>query len=163
MWGVQSVPPKALGPWCHGETGVKLDWWSNLLCDLEGVTSPLWSSVTSVCCGNWQSVIDTFLVPHLMSSEWGGRTVHLQSVCVYVCLWEEGAVWGQCWPLGPPGLFPCRMTGHACQEGYHLATLPPCPGSLRWTLALEGQVPVTCLEAASPSGQTGPSLTPQLP
>ena len=54
------------------------------------------------------------------------------------------------------------MTGHTCQ-GYHLATLPPCPGVLRWTLALEGQVPVTCLEAASPSGQTGPSLTPQLP
>lgn len=73
----------AMVPW--GSLGADW-WWSNLLCDLERVTSPLWSSVTSVCCGNWGSVLDTFLVPHVMSSEWGGLTVHLQSVCVCVCV-----------------------------------------------------------------------------
>lgn len=36
------------------------------------------------------------------------------------------------------------MTGHTCRDGCHLVTLLPCPGSPRWTLTLEGQVPVTC-------------------
>ena len=89
--------------------------------------------------------------------------MHPQCVCVCV-FGRRGQCEGWCWHLGPHGLSSCRMTGHTFQEGRHLATLlPPCPGSPRWTLALEGQVPVTCLEAVFRSRQTGLSLTPQFP
>lgn len=43
-------------------------WWSNLLYDLGQDTSCLWSSITSLCFGNCQSVIDTlFLTAHPQS------------------------------------------------------------------------------------------------
>ena len=65
-------------------------------------------------------------------------------------------MWGRCWPWGPWFVFSQDDRAHLPRR-LSLASLPPCPGALRWTSALEGQGPVTRLEAASPSGQTGPS------
>lgn len=155
--GTQLVHPKALGaavPWGSLRAGQ----WSNLLCDLEQATSPLWSSGTSLCCGYWTSVIDT-LSSHAQNVE-GSQCI--LSVCV---LGSRGQCEQQPWLLGPHGLSSCGMTGRTCQEGCDLATL--LPSSLPWFTQTdfnpERQVPVTCLEAAPPSGQTGLSLTPQLP
>lgn len=121
------------------------------VCNLEQASSPLWSSVTSLCCGNWQSITDTLFLTScpLSVCDFGGR----------------GQYKKQCWPLGPYVLSLFGMTGHICQDSHHLASLPaaPCPGPPRWILILEGQVPVSCLKTAPPPGQTGFSLTPQLP
>ena len=82
---------------------------------------------------NWQSVIDTFLVPHVMSSEWGGLMVHPQSVWVSL---GGGETVGTVLAPGAPGLSSRRMTGHTCQEGYHwpasLPALVPSDGLQHW-------------------------------
>lgn len=104
---------------------------------------PLSGPQLPLCYSSWQSITDTLFLMSRPQSMEGGRFI----LCSPVGWWGEVKVQGkkQRWPLGPHGLSSCEMTGHTCQDGCHLATLLlPCPGSPRWTLTLEGQVPVTC-------------------
>lgn len=61
IWGPSQFIPKLWGLWYRGRGGA----WEPVsgptpyIGDLKQATSPLWSSVTSLCCGNWWSITDT--------------------------------------------------------------------------------------------------------
>lgn len=62
MRGPNLCIPKLWGQWCHGGAWELVGGPSPYVCEWQQDTFPLWSPVTSLCCGSWWSITDTSLL-----------------------------------------------------------------------------------------------------